>query len=135
MVRPVRHFELGEFCTRLTGIAQAEVDAARGFAEVPADFVAWAGAGEHWLCSWGVNDRRQLAYDAEFHGVALPEWFVTRHVNIRRGFIRWRGIDRCGLLDACKLIRDYVDEVLMAWPPLFPEMFEPDADAVDPARA
>ncbi|WP_419923385.1 hypothetical protein [Candidatus Poriferisodalis sp.] len=29
----------------------------------------------------------------------------------------------------------HVDEVLMAWPPLFPEMFEPDADAADPARA
>ncbi|WP_419923386.1 exonuclease domain-containing protein [Candidatus Poriferisodalis sp.] len=103
-VRPVRHRELSEFCTQLTGITQAEVDAARGFAEVLADFVAWAGAGEHWLCSWGVYDRRQLAYDAEFHGVALPEWFVTRHVDIRRGFIRWRGIDRCSLLHACKLI-------------------------------
>ena len=103
-VRPVRHSELSEFCTQLTGITQTEVDAARGFAEVLESFVGWAGSGDHWLCSWGIYDRQQLAWDAEFHGVTLPEWFVSRHVNIRRGFTRWRGIDRCSLADACVMI-------------------------------
>lgn len=103
-VRPARHPELTEFCTRLTGITQAEVDASRGFAEVLDRFVEWAGTGDLWLCSWGVYDRRQLGYDAEFHGAVLPEWCASRHVNIRRGFTRWRGIDRCSLVDACAII-------------------------------
>lgn len=104
IVRPVRHPQLTEFCTQLTGIAQADVDDARGFAEVLADLVDWAGPGYGWLTSWGVYDRRQLEIDAEFHVVTLPRWFASRHVDIRRGFIRWQGIDRCSLADACKMI-------------------------------
>jgi inhibitor of KinA sporulation pathway (predicted exonuclease) len=40
-VRPVHHPQLGEFCRTLTGIEQADVDAAPTFAEVLARHQAW----------------------------------------------------------------------------------------------
>ncbi len=104
VVRPVRHPMLSDLCGELTGITQREADAAQPFPDVLERFVDWAGPGDHWLCSWGVYDRRQFAYDAEFHGVDLPGWFASRHVDIRRGFARWRGIDGCSLPAACSMI-------------------------------
>lgn len=82
LVRPVLHPQLSGFCTSLTGIRQDEVDAAAGFSEVFASFVAWIGAPQTVLfASWGRYDRRQLESDCARHGSEYP--FGERHLNLK----------------------------------------------------
>jgi inhibitor of KinA sporulation pathway (predicted exonuclease) len=84
-VRPVRHRELTEFCTELTGIAQSEVDAAPPFAEAIGAFESWmSGYGDSLFCSWGDYDRNQFLQDCSYHGIAYP--FRSGHLNVKAEF-------------------------------------------------
>jgi inhibitor of KinA sporulation pathway (predicted exonuclease) len=91
-VRPVRHPALTPFCTGLTSITQADVDAAPTFPEVFHRLTEWIQThpAPHVLCSWGDYDRTQFERDCVFHGIpyALPH----RHVNLKRAFSERRGI-------------------------------------------
>ena len=99
VVRPRRHPTLSAFCTRLTGLTQAEVSAGRAFPDALAAFVAWAGGEENLvLASWGAWDDRQLRRDARRHGLPEPRWTP---LNIKRQFSRRakaRGAPRGGWL-------------------------------------
>lgn len=92
-VRPVRHPRLTAFCTRLTTIAQSDVDAADGYADVvdrlhhwlrPYRLTAWG--------SWGNYDRRQIEQDCDFHGLAFP--LAAPHVNLKDRFTKRAGLAR-----------------------------------------
>jgi inhibitor of KinA sporulation pathway (predicted exonuclease) len=84
VIRPRRHPRLSAFCTHLTGITQADVDAAPPFPEALAAFLDWAGGDEGLvLAAWGGFDDRQLRRDVARWGLAEPRW--TR-LNIKRGF-------------------------------------------------
>lgn len=97
-VRPVRHPTLTPFCTELTSITQAQVDAAPGFVEVIEAFTRWfagvanAGAGWPVFCSWGDYDRHQFEQDARHHGIAYP--MPAEHINVKRAFSRALGTTR-----------------------------------------
>src|SRR4029077_2328776 len=70
-VRPVRHPELTEFCTALTGITQSDMAAAATYAEAIEAMKDWMFAfGDSLFCSWGDYDRKQFMQDCEFHHVA-----------------------------------------------------------------
>lgn len=85
-VRPRRHPQLSAFCTELTGITQADVDAAPPFPESLAAFLDWAGGDDGLvLASWGAWDDRQLRRDAERWGLPEPRW---QAFNVRRLFVR-----------------------------------------------
>ncbi len=91
-VRPVVHPALTAFCTELTTITQAEVDAAPGFREVA---LALAAFGKDAIfCSWGNYDRNQLAADARRHEVAMP--LPGPHMNLKDLFARALGGRRRG---------------------------------------
>ena len=96
-VRPTLHPQLTEFCTRLTTIQQSDVDSAPLFPEALDEFVRWIGSGQHWLCSWGEYDRRQLQQDCALHGTNMPTWFASRHRNIKKMYADARGCKPCGL--------------------------------------
>jgi inhibitor of KinA sporulation pathway (predicted exonuclease) len=83
-VRPVRHPLLTEFCTRLTSIRQADVDAAPMFPEAAANVERLLAGRRALFCSWGDYDRNQLAQDAAFHRIGLP--FTRTHLNVKRRF-------------------------------------------------
>ncbi|MEZ4433887.1 MAG: 3'-5' exonuclease [bacterium] len=88
-IRPVRHPTLTPFCTGLTSITQAEVDAAPGFVQaitaLRAFIDAHRGRGRPPLfSSWGGYDRNQFKQDAAFHRVELP--FGGEHLNLKRAF-------------------------------------------------
>lgn len=85
-VRPVAHPILTPFCTELTTITQAEVDAAPVFPAAAARLAAF-GAGTLWG-SWGAYDRNQLDADARRHGIPTP---LGRHINIKELFARAAG--------------------------------------------
>ncbi|MFO1471742.1 MAG: 3'-5' exonuclease [Turneriella sp.] len=78
-IRPVLHTTLTEFCTELTGITQAQVDAAAFFPHVFARFDGWVkNFDDVFLFSWGNYDRKQLLQDCRRHGIdyTLPGGFL-----------------------------------------------------------
>ncbi len=84
VVRPRRHPIVSAFCTALTGLTQADLDAAPPFPDAYRAFLDWAGGDEGLiLASWGAFDDRQLRRDAQRHGLPGPRWDV---LNIKRAF-------------------------------------------------
>jgi len=84
-VRPVRHPRLTDFCTRLTSIQQADVDAAEGYPAVLSAFCEWIDRYPvlGWA-SWGRYDLRQFEYDCGFHQLPWP--FAFEHTNFKKVF-------------------------------------------------
>ena len=70
-IRPDKNPVLSDFCTRLTGIAQCDVDRAPGFRQATQNFDAWL-ASHSWdaWASWGNYDRKQFSIEYQRHGVA-----------------------------------------------------------------
>src|SRR4029077_14624561 len=72
-VRPVRHPELTEFCTELTGIVQTNVEGAPSFEDAIEAMKEWMFAfNDALFCSWGDYDRKQFLQDCDFHRIAYP---------------------------------------------------------------
>ena len=94
-VKPVRHPRLTPFCTRLTSISQAEVDAAPPFVQAVqklAAFLRETGAqGQFTVCSWGDYDKQQFSRDERRHGVRVP--LGTQHINLKESFRKRSGDD------------------------------------------
>jgi len=89
-VKPTRHPRLTPFCTRLTSITQAEVDAAPGFAAAMQKFTVFlrerAVLGRFTFCSWGDYDRQQFDRDERRHGMRVP--LGSQHLNLKEAFRR-----------------------------------------------
>lgn len=83
-VKPIVHRKLTPFCTQLTSITQADVDAAPNFREAMIRFGKFIGGRDAWFCSWGDYDRNQFERDAGRHGVRLP--FRAGHLNLKKRF-------------------------------------------------
>lgn len=82
-IRPVRHPELTPFCTQLTSITQADVNAAPDFAQFVASFKVWLYRYQNFVfCSWGDYDFKQLRQDCAFH--QLPSPISAPHMNVKR---------------------------------------------------
>ena len=105
-VRPIRHPVLLPFCTALTGIQQADVDAAQLFPEAFAKLRERMIVGRERVVwgSWGQFDADQLRQDCELHRVAYE---MPPHLNLkealseaqgwRRRFGMANALTRCGL--------------------------------------
>ncbi|WP_438041976.1 exonuclease domain-containing protein [Sorangium sp. So ce128] len=97
-VRPVIRPKLTEFCTKLTTITQADVDAAPTFPEAVAALGRFVGQREALFCSWGDYDRKQFEIDAARWGVPLP---LQGHMNIKKRFSAALGVtQRYGMASA-----------------------------------
>lgn len=85
-IKPVIHSRLTAFCTALTTIQQADVDAASGYAEVSqalTHFLApYASEGIAW-CSWGRYDYNQLQRDA-MRLECEPMLAGMPHINLKK---------------------------------------------------
>lgn len=92
-IRPVRHPQLTDFCTRLTSIRQRQVDTAPAFGEFVAAFKPWLYQySEFAFCSWGDYDFKQLQQDCDFHG--RPNPITAPHLNVKRLFTERRGLTK-----------------------------------------
>lgn len=93
-VRPFLAPKISEFCTELTTIRQADVDAAPGFPEALAAFHRWsASEGDFILAAWGNYDGAQIARDCAKHGIDNPFESVS-YVNIKTTFAKHLGLSR-----------------------------------------
>ena|SRR5439155_14851721 len=81
-VRPVRHPQLTEFCSELTGIKQGQVADAPPLPLALEAMKKWMYAFDDSLfCSWGDYDRNQFIQDCEYHRVGYP--FRSGHLNLK----------------------------------------------------
>lgn len=88
-VRPVRHIHLTDFCTRLTGIEQHQVDSADALPSVLQRFADWLkrqGDGISTWASWGAYDLHQWRQDLDYHGCAWP--LPDEHLNLKALFAK-----------------------------------------------
>ena len=84
-VRPRRQPKLTPFCTRLTTITQAQVDAAPSFAEAVEALRLFLDGRRPTFCSWGDYDKEQLSQDASGAGVRMP-FSLAEHINLKARF-------------------------------------------------
>jgi len=98
-VRSVVRPRLTAFCTELTSIQQADVDAVPRFPEALAALTAWMPQ-PHVFASWGAYDRNQFAQDARRHTVALP---FGEHLNVKAAFARATGNRPMGMKRALRV--------------------------------
>ena len=71
-IKPIRRPQLTAFCTELTSITQADVDAAPGFREAITRLGKFLNGRVPRFASWGAYDWHQLSRDARMHGLRLP---------------------------------------------------------------
>jgi len=105
LVRPLARPILTPFCKQLIGITQEEIDQAPLFPvaaralqafvnEVPSTDTVWM--------SWGNYDHKQLARDAQRHGITMP--LLIPHQNAKRLFAKAQRIGKeVGMVRACAL--------------------------------
>ncbi|WP_420708342.1 exonuclease domain-containing protein [Streptomyces sp. CNS654] len=91
LVRPARS-KVSPFCTELTGLTQAEVDAGLPFAEACRVLAAEHRTGLLPWASWGDYDRNQFTRQCRATGTAYP--FGQRHTNAKIAFTASYGLRR-----------------------------------------
>ncbi len=104
-IRPQVNPQLSDFCTQLTTITQADVDAAATFDVVFPEFVAWVGVDQDepvTFCSWGSYDYKQLKLDCARWGTAFPTAFETP-LNLKKLFKQFHK-ERPGMKDALAIL-------------------------------
>jgi len=115
-VRPTVHPVLTEFCRELTGITQAQVDAAPEFPEALAAMLAWlashgfgpegAGAGNRsvvFVCDGDWDLRSMMPKQCVLSGVEMPP-LLHRWVDVRQVFAACLNTHTPGLLKMCQAL-------------------------------
>ena len=87
-VRPRRHARLSDFCTQLTSITQADVEAAPDLPEAMRGFREWVGDPASVLVSWGPYDRNQIRRDCRHWRVPHP-LDLSLHVDAKEEYSEW----------------------------------------------
>ncbi|TCO54922.1 3'-5' exonuclease [Actinocrispum wychmicini] len=101
LVKPARS-EVSDFCTRLTGLTQAEVDTGMPFEEACRVLAKDHEAGKLGWASWGDYDRKQFLRQCAATTVRYP--FGQRHVNAKATFAETFGLPRpVGMAAALKI--------------------------------
>lgn len=94
-IRPVVHTQLTDFCQKLTSISQVDVNKARTFTEVVADFKEWIGVedgNEYLFASWGFFDQRALSKNCVLH--KLADAWTLPHISLKHQYPRVKGLYR-----------------------------------------
>ncbi|MBB4946310.1 inhibitor of KinA sporulation pathway (predicted exonuclease) [Kitasatospora gansuensis] len=101
VVRPARS-SVSAFCTRLTGLTQAEVDAGVSFTEACRQLAAAHDTGRLPWASWGDYDRNQFTRQCRSTRVEYP--FGQHHVNAKAVFTEVYGLrKRPGMAQALEI--------------------------------
>jgi len=81
-VQPAKNPVLTKATTEFTGITQEDVRTAGQFPEALARFLAWIGADEYYLCSWGPDDKLQFIRECRSHKLDMT--WIRNHNNLQR---------------------------------------------------
>ncbi len=100
LVRPERS-TVSPFCTQLTTLTQAQVDAGVGFAEVCASLRRDYDAGDRAWASYGDYDRNQFSRQCTSRGIPYP--FGPTHLNVKSLFALMHALPReVGMAEALR---------------------------------
>jgi inhibitor of KinA sporulation pathway (predicted exonuclease) len=103
LIRPVLHPQLSLFCRQLTHIEQADIDRARDFTRVVADFQDWIGVDydDYVLAAWGRFDERMFRHDCQLH--RLDEDWLDPSIDLKEQYREIRRLPkRRGLASAVR---------------------------------
>ena len=104
-VHPVARPQLTAFCRSLTGIVQADIDAASPWPAVAADLTEFVWhhrqPGSCWG-SWGNYDRKQIERECARHDIADP-LAELEHRNLKAAFAKRRKIKQVGMATALQI--------------------------------
>jgi inhibitor of KinA sporulation pathway (predicted exonuclease) len=118
-VRPRHYPTLSAFCTELTGITQAQVDAAAPFPQAYRAFLEWCGGdGDLVFAAWGAFDDLLLRKECKRAELPRPRWtprnvkamFAARKGRMALGLAleaigrSFEGRAHCGLDDARNVV-------------------------------
>lgn len=93
-IQPILNKKLSQFCTELTTIQQSDVDKAKTFPIVIADFKRWIGE-DYFLCSWGQYDKNQFTKDCEFH--RLNTKWLSKHTSVKHQYMEINKTKKAGM--------------------------------------
>jgi inhibitor of KinA sporulation pathway (predicted exonuclease) len=99
MVRPERS-TVSEFCTELTGITQAEVDAGVSFQEAVGILLERHHSDSRPWASWGDYDRKQVQRQCSAISIGYP--FGATHINAKAVFAESYALPRQGMDSALR---------------------------------
>ena len=109
-VKPVIHTQLTDFCTELTSIKQADVDAAPVFSDALKLFKRHLFADDHGrdytFCSWGSFDGTMLDKEVQRH-THQKKFNISKRVNLKTALLKRHKVSNAdfGSLDkACDKI-------------------------------
>ena len=104
-IKPVVTPALTDFCTKLTGIEQATVDAAEPYGTAIDSYKQWLAGHTNiaaWA-SWGNYDKGQFEQDCRRHNAGDPHAGLP-HLNLKNLFAKATGQKRMGLGRAIKYV-------------------------------
>ncbi|MGB0906786.1 MAG: exonuclease domain-containing protein [Maricaulaceae bacterium] len=104
-IKPVVTPKLTDFCTELTGIKQATVDAAEPYGPAIESYKRWLSGHDDIVAwaSWGNYDKGQFETDCRRHGADDPHTGLP-HFNLKNLFAKAVGERRMGLGRAVKFV-------------------------------
>lgn len=104
-VRPVKNVNLSSFCTQLTSITQADVDAGVSLQQALIELIEFThdnlgvGLEQVTFVSWGNYDRNQLVRECSELGILYP---FGEHVNFKAAFLKHFKLKRSSMASALK---------------------------------
>jgi inhibitor of KinA sporulation pathway (predicted exonuclease) len=103
LVRPQRS-KVSDFCTELTTLTQAQVDAGMPFLEACELLRTRYHSPERVWASYGDYDRKQFQAQCASFGVEYP--FSAKHINVKAAFARLEGLSKpVGMAGALKRLQ------------------------------
>lgn len=106
LARPTERPALTAFCASLTGIRQADVDAAEPLGSALEALESWVSPSSPELsgwASWGNFDRRQIERECARKGLSNPLASLS-HTNLKERFATRRRIKQVGMAKALELV-------------------------------
>lgn len=92
LIKPILHPQLSYFCRRLTHIDQQDINRARDFSRVSADFQDWIDTDDYLLAAWGGFDQHLLRQDCELH--RLDDYWLEPYIDLKSQYREIRGLPK-----------------------------------------
>lgn len=93
LIKPIYFSKLNSFIRKKTGIPQEDIDVAKRFPKVIADFTAWLKKSESFLLfTWGGEDLKRIVYDTRMHKLDDSFWMAADYFDLLKGYIRYKNV-------------------------------------------
>lgn len=93
LIKPVYFAKLNSFIQKKTGIPQEDIDIAKRFPSVIANFLSWLGKSDSCIfITWGGEDMKRIVLDTRMHKLDDAYWLAADYFDLLKGFTRHKGL-------------------------------------------